>query len=223
MKMTTPKSALLTERAEASPQARTINPHLGQTDDEIINGYHSWLFKTASGMTSNPSDVEDLVQEGRVAMWLALDSYDATKGSLPSWLTRKAKFRMIEVVTDGPLTGQPSRRHGRNPATEMKRDTLSLDLPRGDGVNLADLISRDVDQFDSAELAYHQEEITAAIMALPDAQRKYVTARFYEAMTGREMIEAGLFSYDPSALWTSAKNGARKKLAESLAHLEDMV
>lgn len=203
---------------------QTVNPHLGQTDDEIIAGYHSWLYKTASGMTSNPSDVDDLVQEGRVAMWLALDSYDPEKGSLPSWLTRKAKFRMIEVVTDGPLTGQPSRRHGRNPANEMKRDTLSLDLPRGDGgVNLADLISRDASQFDSAELAYHQEEIANAIMALPDAQRKYVTARFYEAMTGREMQDAGLFSYDPSALWTSQKNGARRKLAESLRHLEDMV
>ena len=201
----------------------TINPHLGQTDDEIIAGYHGWLFKTASGMTSNPSDVEDLVQEGRVAMWLALDSYNPEKGSLPAWITRKAKYRMIEIVTDGPLTGQPSRRHGRNPATEMNRDTLSLDLPRGDGVNLADLISRDVGQFDSAELAYHQGEIAAAIEALPDAQRKYVIARFYEAMTGREMQEAGLFTYDPSALWTSQKNGARMKLAEKLRHLEDMV
>jgi RNA polymerase sigma factor (sigma-70 family) len=202
----------------------TINPHLGQTDDEIIAGYHSWLFKTASGMTSNSSDVEDLVQEGRVAMWLALDSYDPAKGSLPSWLTRKAKFRMIEVVTDGPLTGQPSRRHGRNPATEMKRATLSLDLPRGDsGVNLADLVSRDVGDLEAAELAYHQDEIASAIEALPDAQRKYVIARFYEAMTGSEMREAGLFSYDPSALWTSQKNGARMKLAEKLRHLEDMV
>jgi len=195
----------------------------GKTPDQIIAAYHKWLFKTASQMMPADSpDLEDLVQEGRIAMWLALKSYTRDKGSLPAWLTLKAKYRMIEIVKGKRATGAPSRLHGRNPATELQRTTLSLDAERGDGVTLADLISVDPIALDAAELAYHQDEIARAIMELPDAQRRYVIARFFEAMTGREMQEAGVFNYEPSALWTSQKNGARKKLAAALAHLDQV-
>ena len=58
-------------------------------------------------------------------------------------------------------------------------------------------------------------EIYDAIASLTPAQRKYVYARFWHGMTTAEM-KAEVFGYDPSALWNSAKNGAKRKLAEQL-------
>ena len=189
--------------------------------ETTIANYNGWLYQTASHMLDAASpNLEDLVQEGRVAMWLALASFDPGKGSLPSWLTRKAKFRMLEVVSGRRWTGQPKRLHGSQ-KIEVPF-TVSLDAERGEGITLKDSLGREPEEITRAEMAYHSAEIQAAIDALSPAQRKYVLARFRDGLTGTEMQEDGVFGYDPSALWTSRKNGAREKLREALAHLADM-
>jgi RNA polymerase sigma factor (sigma-70 family) len=190
--------------------------------DTTIAAYNGWLYQTAAHMLDASSpNLDDLVQEGRLAMWLALSSFDPAKGSLPSWLTRKAKFRMLEVVSGRRYTGAPKRLHGSQPVE--KPYTVSLDAERGDGVSLKDsLTTGEPEEIERAGWAYHQAEIRAAIDALSPAQRKYVLSRFWDGSSGTEMQDDGLFGYDPSALWTSRKNGAREKLREALAHLEEM-
>lgn len=193
---------------------------MNQTADDIIGKYNAWLYKTAGYLVGFGSPyLEDLVQEGRIAMWRALDSFNGSKGSQPAWVTTKAKLHMIDVVTTRRWTGTPPRLHGRNPHQEPR--AISLDAERGDGVNLADLAGYYPPELAAADMAYHQEDINAAIMALPEAQRRYVIARFYLAMTTPEMIKAGYFGYDPSALWNSQKNGARNKLRKSLDYLSE--
>lgn len=152
-------------------------------------------------------------------MWLALDSYNPDKGSLTHWLTSKARYRMLEIASGKKWTGQPPRLHGRNSVSEPAM--LSLDAEYGEGVTLAELAAAP-DMLDSAELAYHHAEIDVARARLTPAQQLYVQARFWQDMTGTEMIEADVFSYDPSALWNSAKNGAKHKLRAELAHLSEV-
>jgi hypothetical protein len=120
---------------------------------------------------------------------------------------------MLEVVQKKNWSGQPSRRDGRNPVVSPVM--LSLDVTRGDGITLADVLPDETDVLDSVLLAYHHGQIYRAISELTPAQRQYVAARFWQGMTTREMKDE-IFGYDPSALWNSPRNGAKIKLASKL-------
>lgn len=205
--------------------ADTIRRHA----DEILIRYESWLQKAARSIAGSSSPhLEDLVQEGRLALWHALSTYDPDRGKLPSWLVYKARYRMYEVLQGKPWTGQPPRFHGKQGIQEPAH-VVSLDAsPRqtADGGAQEPLSAtvpppRDTpDDTESAELAYHDDELCAALARLTPQQQRYVTARFWEGMTTAEM-KAEVFGYDPSALWNAKGNGAKRKLRESLAHLED--
>jgi RNA polymerase sigma factor (sigma-70 family) len=178
--------------------------------------YKPWLYRQAQTLLSPSSpDLDDLVQEGYISMWKALETYKPESGALPSWLTSKARFRMLEVVQRRNWSGQPSRRDGRNAVAVPK--TLSLDAEMGDGITLADILPGN-DTMDSVLEAYHHGEIYDAISSLTPAQKQYVFARFWQGMTSGEM-KAEVFGYDPSALWNSPRNGAKLKLAGKLREI----
>jgi RNA polymerase sigma factor (sigma-70 family) len=145
-----------------------------------------------------PSDWDDLVQEGWVAMWRASQSYDETKDQLnrQAWLRSHGRWRVLTLV--GRL-----------------RDRRSWDEP----VDPADLLDSGA-LVESVDIAYHRGEIQAALACLSPRQREYVEARFWTGLRGAEL--AALFGYDPQALW-SARTGARGKLQARLGHLRELV
>jgi RNA polymerase sigma factor (sigma-70 family) len=176
---------------------------------KVLGDYRGWLRKMA-GVILGPAspDLEDLVQEGYIAMWRALGTFQEGRGSLPYWLTFKARARMLEIAEARSWLGRPKR----HPHAAQREDDVLLDNMEDLGVAAPDLLG-------STELAYHHGEIMAAIAALTPAQRRYVIARFWGGLSGKEMRELGVFSYDAHGLWDSRKNGAREKLREALAHL----
>lgn len=178
-------------------------------DTDILNDYRAWIYKLAWNMTADAAKIQDLAQEGWIAMWKALQSYDSTKGSLPSWLTYKARNRMLTVVASESWTGRPDRHQGRGKLTDIK-EYASSDESLWGLMAAPDLLT-------AAELAYHEGEIAQAISELSPAQQKYVKLKFWSGYQRADMIEE--FGYDPTSLWNSPKNGAKKKLKESLAHL----
>lgn len=213
--MHSPTSVVL-RQGPNSPDADNLRSNA----ETILGRYESWLWRVARSLAGTSSlYVEDLVQEGRLALWQALRSYDPERGSLPSWLTCKARYRMHEVVQGKPWTGQPSRLHGRYSAAEPA--TLSLDADLRNGATLADYVAGG-DDLEGTELAYHDAELSAAISRLSPAQRRYVESRFWAGMTEEEM-KTEVFGYNPVGLWYSKKNGARKKLRQDLGHLRTMV
>lgn len=70
-----------------------------------IEDYRRWAHKVAidllweSSSARNVLTVEDLVQEGMIAMWRASETFDPTRGHAPAHLTNAARKRMIDVVT----------------------------------------------------------------------------------------------------------------------------
>lgn len=191
------------------------------TVDETLADYDAWLHHRAHQMLP-PTDHrhDDLVQEGRIAMWQALTRYEPEKGALPAWLTRHANWHMTQVAArGGTWTGKP--RAASTSRVEVKvRQVSSLDAllaPGGD--RLADEAAGGVtpDFADVAMEAYHRGEIAEALAGLTSAQRRYVEARFWGGARTAELKR--LFGYDPGALWRSPKYGAQRRLARSLAHL----
>jgi RNA polymerase sigma factor (sigma-70 family) len=176
------------------------------TDDDILRDYLPWLRTVASNMLSPGHEgVQDLVQEGYIAMWKAIRTYVPGKGQLDYWLKFKASHRMKTLAIRKPEA------------------LPSLDVPQNEeGGTLADLIEGP-DLLSQIDIAYHHGEIAAAIDRLTPQQKRYVIARFWLGLSGNEMRELGVFAYDPSALWNSQRNGARRKLQKELAHLRPPV
>lgn len=186
-------------------------PATGHTTDAALEPYRGWLLAVAATMT-RPQLVEDLAQEGWVAMWRALQSFDPARGALPSWLTRKALWRMRTCIADEAWLGRPARHLGRGAirdTTEYATDDPLLERLADDNA------------IEAAMWAYHQGEVLAAVARLSPAQRRYVYLRFWRGLRGAELAQE--FGYEPHALWTSQRNGARQKLRDSLARLGDVV
>ncbi|WP_428957806.1 RNA polymerase sigma factor [Streptomyces sp. cg35] len=192
------------------------------TTDEVIGEYESWLHARAHQMLS-PADPrhDDLVQEGRIAMWQALDRHDPVKGALPSWLTQHATWHMRDVLTHRDRwTGRPAR-SGNSGVDQKVTHVESLDahLDPGDGQPSREHVAGITpDVADEAMIAYHRGEISKALDLLSDSQKRYVHLRFFDDLKGAEM--KAQFGYDPSALWNSPRNGAKHKLRAHLSHLE---
>lgn len=152
-----------------------------------------WLLKVAWSMTF-PSGIEDLAQEGWVEAWKAEQRYNPAVGTtLIGWIKHCAYQKMLAK----------SRR------TKYKENIV----PIGD-LDLLDSAS----WLEATELAYHEGEILKALNELTPRQREYVVLRFWGHYHTTELKE--VFGYDPQGLWSNSKNGAKKKLRESLAHLE---
>lgn len=191
------------------------------TVDETIADYEAWLHHRAHQMLP-PADHrhDDLVQEGRIAMWQAHRKHDPRKGALPTWLTQHATWHMREVLARREKwTGSPSRRSGRNAVQEAPTTSLDALLnPDGDRppYEAAGGVVPDISE--TAMGAYHRQQIAEALEGLTEAQRRYVRLRFWGDVVGQELRDQ--FGYDPKGLWSSPKSpAARERLARSLARL----
>lgn len=176
--------------------------------DEELREYLPWLRKVATSLLPpwQPS-IDDVVQEGYIAMWKAEKSFDPSRGKLDYWLKMKAHRRMLTVVI----------RQG-TPELSLNKDVSSGNGGSEEHWELQDFIAAP-DLLGEVEMAYHHGEIAEAIDRLSPAQKRYVYARFWLGLSGREMREMGLFGYDPSALWNRKDTGAKVKLQRDLHRL----
>lgn len=179
------------------------------TDDALLAGFTLWLLKVAWDYADDPADVQDLTQEGHIAMWRALRSYDPACGvPLPTHLMNKARWRMADVAARGTFTGKPSqagKKHSAGTRANRNRE-LATDTTTSD---------HDVPvepDLDAVITAYHHGEIMAAVNSLPLHQRKKVYDRFWRGV------------YDPrnGSWWYGRGYGARDRLRVLLEHLRGL-
>jgi len=175
----------------------------------VLEEYRGWLRKVAIGLVG-ANLVEDLAQEGWIAMWRALRSHDPAKGALPAWLTLNAFYRMCDCARDEAWLGRPRRHLGRGKLADATEYATADDVAVWDRLTAADLA-------DDLMWGYHTGQILAAINRLSPQQRRYVYLRFFRGYRYPDLVEA--FGYDPQGLWSSPKNGARGKLRAELAEL----
>lgn len=193
---------------------------LNETEDQILYRFHKWLHYMAYQLTKDDSLHEDLVQEGRIAMWRALRTHDPEKGALPTWVTTAAKARMKDLARGH---GQPTGHEARRGVVEAKA-TTSVDLLMEDGLEAALGIS---EALDDVEWSYHRGEILEALAALSPSQREYVFLRFWGGLDPASRIPEMRALVDEYPilrkryLWngSSKQVGAKDRLREALAHL----
>ena len=181
-------------------------------DVVVLQDYERWLGATALrllGRTWTEDDLQDIKQEGRVAMWRALETFDESRGSLPSWLTGAALQRMQDVAWG---RGQPFGHEAIRGSREVDVDT-SLDSEPEDVVEAL---------LGYVEEAYHDGEVIDAIRALSPAQQQYVFLRFWGGLdpSSRNPAMKPLLAQFPVMSQRHHWQRAKEKLRESLAHRE---
>lgn len=183
---------------------------------DVLADYQKWCYSVANAMSNNCTDADDLAQEGLIAMWRALEKYDPAKGALPSWLTKAAKMRMLEVVQRKNLFGN-ARVQGAKSVEHLSYDEFE------DPDSVLPYVEY------NSEIAAHRDEIRNALDVLSPAQRRYVVAKFWLGLdsTSRSPAMVALCKQFPelkrgSDLWngTTGQVGARDRLAEALGHLD---
>lgn len=193
----------------------------------VLGDYRRWLLAVANRMiTSARADVDyegrvqELAQEGYIAMWRALDTYDPDKGAMPSWLTRAAEMRMRDVMGKGQRFGHIRSTNGNTHATK-RRPGDTRPVATGED-HLDSLSPGDLDRLeqkiavwleDGLALAYHRGAIQRAIGRLTPDEQRYVVLRFWHGKTNPEIdphVEGNVVH-----IWRTA----RGKLAQDLRKL----
>ena len=187
--------------------------------NELLRSYRGWLFHTAielAGLKQGGQLVQDLAQEGYIAMWRALDTYEPGAGSLPHWLTKNARWRMSEVLRRGSVFGKPEARGVHTRPESAGAVESSLEALVEAGVDWAS----DVDIAAMLELAYMRGRVNQALDTLSEDQRKYVRLRFWHEMSETQMYQRREVAPDVNVrgLWTG-KSGARARLENELRRL----
>lgn len=161
-------------------------------ETELLTSYRPWLRVVAANMTA-PAQAEDLAQEGWIALWRALPSYDG-RAPFDPWCKTVARNRMYNVIRESHAARRDERR------------LLTVG-------NVEDVIDAGA-EVEGIELAYHQGEIATALAHLTAQQRDYVRARFWGGLTYTELNAR--FQMNSTGIW----KWARRRLAAELEHLE---
>lgn len=172
-------------------------------DEEILTRYRGWLLKTAQTLApTHRCDWVDLAQEGWIAMWRALRTYDPSLGAEATYLTTAARLRMTDCLRRNLWTGTPGRRgHVREaPPTPVDPDWDWVDATVSRDTVLAEL-----------EQAYHRGEIARALDELPADAR--------ERIRHHVLNDAGYRSWRYHVL----PEEVRAHLADRLGHLRSLV
>ena len=142
----------------------------------------SAVFATAFRLVGDRSIAEDVVQETFLALWNRAETFDAARGSLPTWLTTIARHRAVDRL----------RAAGRRPRTV---DISSLASASGeDGADaLERLIASSADRpaATDPEAAYAtvevRETLARALAGMSDAERQVIALAYRDELTQSEI------------------------------------
>lgn len=154
-----------------------------------VANYEGWLHHAAAGF-GDQNLHDDLVQEGRIAMWRQEVKHG---GEHAGFMTSQARLRMSQIAVGEKAFG------GIKVAVRDVKPVASLDQFD------VELTPAQADVAEVAMWAYHRGEIYAAIDRLPPRQREAV----------RVILADGVLTGAQRAAWSDA----RKRLAVELEGL----
>jgi DNA-directed RNA polymerase specialized sigma24 family protein len=184
--------------------------------------FDGWLFNKARWLLGiqahDRSMLEDLVQEGRIAMWRAGPAPSHVKPH--THLMNHAQWRMSDVARSGGWLGKPKASNGAARHRDRMYSEAEYVEPSGDSgpdQHAVNFGSIEVDYDRAAFVGAHSAEIRAAVATLTPLAQQRIREWFWE---GNNKVSWG------SRTWwdgTRGSGGARRKLRTQLAHLENVV
>lgn len=189
--------------------------------DTLISRYSRELFyfiRVVLDGVGVTQDVEECVQDLFVVAWREIDSFDATRGTLRTWLTMRAKYIALD------RRRQLCRRQTHTtPLVDETRHWSALDHARGwksSGRSSYDTDGRallppqpEASMEHLIEQNERREELRLALATLPELDRYLIYARYCKFASTEELAaKTGLSRHAvDTRLWR-----ARKSLREAL-------
>jgi RNA polymerase sigma factor (sigma-70 family) len=133
---------------------------------EIYDDFGRRCYSLAFRLIGDKGLAEDAVQEALLALWKAPERFDATRGSLATYLLTLTHRRAVDVLRRESL---------------QRRGRVSTD----DG--LAELPSGERGTAEQAEVLLQGEEVREALKELPEAQREALLLAYFQGYTQREI------------------------------------
>jgi RNA polymerase sigma-70 factor (ECF subfamily) len=133
----------------------------------LYQRYGGLAYSLAVRILGDPGRAEDVVQDAFMRVWTYSDSFDASRGSLRTWLLTTVRNRAIDY-----LRGRPGR--------DRQELELSVELPaHGTGS----------DPWRDVAESLEREALRHALRSLPPDQRQVVELAYYGGYTQREIAE----------------------------------
>ena len=180
--------------AHFCPQQWTEDAKAGRLAhiEALLRDNHGMLQILAARYASAFSaDVEDLYQEGSIALVAAYDSFDPERGWLFStWSMRLAAKRMISYGKNRvPLIGMKSR--SATDWQDRRFNVMSLDAlidgPGGTLLPVCEIIPADTDGNEAVLTACEHAELRRAILSLPARHQRILQYRYWHDLTLAEI------------------------------------
>jgi RNA polymerase sigma factor (sigma-70 family) len=134
---------------------------------ELYHRHGTLAYGLAVRILGDPGRAEDVVQEAFMRVWTHAGSFDASRGSLRSWLSTTVRHRAIDY-----LRGRAAR--------ERQELELSVEVPAyGQGA----------DPWREVSESLERDAIRKALASLPPEQRQVVELAYYGGYSQREIAE----------------------------------
>ena len=127
--------------------------------DRLYQQHATHLAETARGLLGGSGESFDVVQEVFVRAWQQADQYDSTRGTVGAWLVSMARSRALDMLR----------------ARQAKKRQPSVDVTSVTTVAPSDRIPP------------NYEILHAAVMLLPDPQRRLVDLSFFDGLSHSEI------------------------------------
>jgi RNA polymerase sigma-70 factor (ECF subfamily) len=135
----------------------------------VYDRYGSIAYSVAVRVLGDPGLAEDIVQESFLKLWNHAASFDASRGSLRSWLLTLVRNQAIDQ-----LRGRAS--HERREVDLARAETM---LAAGPGA----------DPWRELSVAVEREAVGKALARLPFEQKQAIALAYYGGYTQREIAE----------------------------------
>jgi RNA polymerase sigma factor (sigma-70 family) len=141
----------------------------------------SYFIRLVLDGVGTPQDAEECANDLFVAVWQEIESFDATRGSLRTWITMRAKYIALD-----------RRRH------IQRRQSAFTSLDAGESGGSGEARSFDLPAADLAENSMEglieqrerREELRRALAALPTLDRTLVYMRYFQLASTEEICRA---------------------------------
>ena len=164
-----------------------------------------WYAKVAKLSCRNWPEIDwqDIAQEGVIAGFKAVETFRVGAGisTLRGWVKYKSEYAMMDAVK-----------------AVARRSKFRSPLPV---LEYGPWVETEPEQYTNiTHVSLVSGDIAKAVNSLPQDQRKYVVARFFEGANEREISSIMGHNRSAAKFWWGSSN-ARQRLSKQLKHLAD--